>query len=657
MDGESSSKGGNAALNSGNGADFVKKLYRMLADKTHSDVVRWSDHGKSFIVFDNNDFTKNVLPQHFKHSNFASFVRQLNKYDFHKVRASEESLAGPNGDQAWEFVHPHFRLGNDNNLEGIKRKAPSQRPKKESEEPQGTGETQGMVLQLQGRLEEVIRRVDSMVQQYHDAVSEILNLNRRMHRAEEMLDKIVYFQQQGSLPPTSGPHQDGAFMAAHPPIARHEQHAPHPSNTQQLSASGMPQPPSSVSLHPAVTPIQQAERFHANRDLQQQPLSHPSHSHSNSHSFSEVNGNGPGGSVNLSGFGNTASQAGIALDATDPQISTTFRQESRRPQGLRKKSTGFVAPEWREPPKILLVEDDPTCRKIGLKFLEATGCHAFYACDGYEAIRKFNDANGPQYDLILMDIVMPNLDGVSTCQIIRNTRPDMKDPPIIAMTSNIRTSDINLYFTNGMIDVLPKPFTRDGLLQMLEKYLSRLMLHNPEPTTTAPLQSASSDGFLNSSTYTAPKREPKNSTSPILKTEYDNTTASHPDDNDEEDDDVTGHGQDTPDSSVGIAAGGLAGLNQSSQGIDGNSDYTFAEIPGSNMPSSGITSHVAGSDADILNASGNLYGSSLGNLPPTSGPQGGLSSSPRGAVRRPMEQPAHDDYADPRMKRMRFNAT
>ena len=48
-----------------------------------------------------------------------------------------------------------------------------------------------------------------------------------------------------------------------------------------------------------------------------------------------------------------------------------------------------------------------------------------------------------------MDIVMPNLDGVSTCQIIRTANPDMKDPPVIAMTSNIRVTDINVYFHAG----------------------------------------------------------------------------------------------------------------------------------------------------------------------------------------------------------------
>lgn len=98
----------------GNGpSDFVKKLFkyvvtrsiepttssrirrltacvpfsfdRMLGDEEYSDVVAWSAAQDSFIVKDMNEFTTRILPQTFRHSNFASFVRQLNKYDFHKV--------------------------------------------------------------------------------------------------------------------------------------------------------------------------------------------------------------------------------------------------------------------------------------------------------------------------------------------------------------------------------------------------------------------------------------------------------------------------------------------------------------------------------------------------------------------------------------------
>jgi len=94
---------------------------------------------------------------------------------------------------------------------------------------------------------------------------------------------------------------------------------------------------------------------------------------------------------------------------------------------------------------------------------------------------------GSKYDLVLMDIIMPNLDGVSACHLIRQ----FDATPIIAMTSNIRSDDIQMYFQHGkdflpyfesaqadswpgMDDVLPKPFTKEGLLNMLEKHLGHL---------------------------------------------------------------------------------------------------------------------------------------------------------------------------------------
>jgi osomolarity two-component system, response regulator SKN7 len=64
--------------------------------------------------------------------------------------------------------------------------------------------------------------------------------------------------------------------------------------------------------------------------------------------------------------------------------------------------------------------------------------------DGLEAVNKMNA--GSKYDLVLMDIIMPNLDGVSACHLIRQ----FDNTPIVAMTSNIRSDDISMYFQHGM---------------------------------------------------------------------------------------------------------------------------------------------------------------------------------------------------------------
>ena len=63
--------------------------------------------------------------------------------------------------------------------------------------------------------------------------------------------------------------------------------------------------------------------------------------------------------------------------------------------------------------------------------------------DGLEAVNKMN--SGSKYDLVLMDIIMPNLDGVSATHLIRQ----FDNTPIVAMTSNIRSDDISMYFQHG----------------------------------------------------------------------------------------------------------------------------------------------------------------------------------------------------------------
>ncbi len=73
-------------------------------------------------------------------------------------------------------------------------------------------------------------------------------------------------------------------------------------------------------------------------------------------------------------------------------------------------------PRWTAPPRVLLVDDDEVCRRLSSKFLQVFGCSIDYAVDGMSAVSKMN---AQRYDLVLMDIVMPNLDGMSATSLIR----------------------------------------------------------------------------------------------------------------------------------------------------------------------------------------------------------------------------------------------
>ncbi|KAL9051940.1 MAG: hypothetical protein Q9162_005724 [Coniocarpon cinnabarinum] len=101
---------------------FVHKLYNMLEDKTISHLITWSSSNDSFLMSPSTEFSK-VLSTYFKHTNIASFVRQLNMYGFHKV--SDVFHTGSSETTLWEFKHGqgHFKKGDLDSLRDIKRRA------------------------------------------------------------------------------------------------------------------------------------------------------------------------------------------------------------------------------------------------------------------------------------------------------------------------------------------------------------------------------------------------------------------------------------------------------------------------------------------------------------------------------------------------------
>ncbi|KAJ3348646.1 kinase-regulated stress-responsive transcription factor skn7 [Entophlyctis luteolus] len=89
---------------------FIATLFNAIASNSHSDQIVWAPDGTSFFVRNTNDFAQTVLPRLYGHRNFQSFVRQLNKYNFRKVRAADsDSTSEKEKELSTEFRHDLFR--------------------------------------------------------------------------------------------------------------------------------------------------------------------------------------------------------------------------------------------------------------------------------------------------------------------------------------------------------------------------------------------------------------------------------------------------------------------------------------------------------------------------------------------------------------------
>ncbi|KAI8365686.1 hypothetical protein EDC96DRAFT_509555 [Choanephora cucurbitarum] len=435
--------------NSNNIPEFVKKLFSMLEENTYPQVFSWGIDGNTFVVKDPNEFARHILPKHFKHSNFASFVRQLNKYDFHKLRMPEDGQR-IYGDRAWEFQHPNFKYNRRELLEEIKRKPTGKSSQTTGQTNASTPSTtvagrlnsvsagvaeelkaltntlQSEIFQLKETQKKMTDKIKTFDKKYNVVLDSIQGFKKSMEEQDTVMREIVAFVKQQN---TNTEEIDKVVQAYN-----------HAANTSEIQLERLAETMASSSA--AATPIVMNQAMTVDTQMDQ-PSPQPQQ-------LQQTNNNG-----------NTTDSSNNNSNSIVPVINTSAPISRKRKR---------IQLGWTVPPRVLLVDDDSIFRRLSTRLLQIAGCTIDVAVDGMEAVKKLGSG---KYDLVLMDIMMPKLDGMSAT---RNIRQYDTWTPIISMTSNTTDQAIQQYFMSGMTDVLPKPFNQGSLGSLLERYCAHLVV-------------------------------------------------------------------------------------------------------------------------------------------------------------------------------------
>ncbi|SAM02348.1 hypothetical protein [Absidia glauca] len=218
---------------------FVHKLYNMVLDDQFQHLISWSYTGASFIVCNIMEFSRDVLPKHFKHNNFSSFVRQLNMYGFHKVNKSPRGHRTLAENQIWEFSHQKFLRGRPDLLDDIKRKAMET---SDNQQRQMNGDIQAHMNLIQSSQSDMMQQLTSLFENFNHVVKELGDTRRKQESQDLLLRNMMQYichQNNGQLPSelnfTESPHHHtmsqmkndkeapSIFVTSHQPNHYHHQ--------------------------------------------------------------------------------------------------------------------------------------------------------------------------------------------------------------------------------------------------------------------------------------------------------------------------------------------------------------------------------------------------------------------------------------------------
>lgn len=169
------------------------------------------------------------------------------------------------------------------------------------------------------------------------------------------------------------------------------------------------------------------------------------------------------GSIGVVSSAGKGSEFWFTALLAEPAQSAAELAEGERP------TADSLAP-WQGQAKILLAEDNPTNQRVALGLLRNLGLFADAVDNGRAALAALERQD---YDLVLMDIQMPGMDGLTATQAIRELQSKVRNPaiPVIAMTAHAMSGDRERCLAAGMNDYLTKPVSGQALAEVLRRWL------------------------------------------------------------------------------------------------------------------------------------------------------------------------------------------
>lgn len=376
----------------------------MLEETEIANVVSWCPKGDSFVVKDMTEFTKSVLPRIFKHSNFASFVRQLNKYDFHKVKNSDDSPFSEQVDsflylfhkhqtlttccQSWTFRHPEFRADRPHSLENIKRKlAISRKPPVVS---YVSPVHQGPQLEYTRTIESLQAQVDHLTRAHDDMAERLRGMETNY---KEVLNEMINFQRD------LGQHD---MLVQN--LIQHFLQVDQTINANRVIQSAL-HDQNTTSISPFIENPNTANPFFPDQG-------------GATLSVEDFMTDVSGSSINIdtSKVGSSFNPRAIDHPSRPDSVLTRLMISDMLPTPSVKDSSVLAAsgevvsqkpesaPAWSTTPRVFIVEDDQVSRDLCTKYIQDHGCSVELATDGASAVNKMNIE---KFDLVLMVRVIP----------------------------------------------------------------------------------------------------------------------------------------------------------------------------------------------------------------------------------------------------------